>query len=107
MQARIRVLLNELLKDDVVDSQLAKIITQDGKLDAKVAAIREYNKLRGRIIDKTQQVNGLPFAETDLSEVIAALPHERQDDLYGIIHQLIEEAELQRSAGAAEGGGAR
>lgn len=101
MQDRITVLLNELLKDEVVDSQLAKLIKQDRDNTAKVAAIREYNKLRGRIIDKTQQINRLPFGESDLSAVIATLPQERQDHFYGIIRDLIEEAELLRSSSVA------
>src|SRR6185312_15040580 len=36
VQARITVLLNELLKDDVVDAELAKVIKQDGELQSKV-----------------------------------------------------------------------
>jgi hypothetical protein len=107
IQARITVLLNELLKDEVVDSQLAKLVMQNGDNTNKIAAIREFNKLRGRIIDRTQQVNRLPFGETDLSLVLATLPQERQDYFYGIIRDIIEEAELLRSAGAAEGSGTR
>jgi hypothetical protein len=107
IQARITVFLNELLKDEIVDSQLAKLITQDADNTAKIAAVREYNKLRGRIIDKTQQVSRLPFGETDLSAVIAALPQERQDYFYEIIKGLIEEAELLRSTATAQGGGTR
>ena len=107
VQARIGVLLNELLKDEIVDAELAKVIMQDGKLESKIAAIREYNKLRGRIVDKTQQINRLPFGETDLSTVIATLPQERQDHFYAVITELIAEAELQRSANAAQGSGPR
>ena len=107
VRARVTVLLNALLKDEIVDSELAKLIQQDTDFPTKVRSIAEYNKLRGRIIDKTQLVNRMPFGETDLSEVIAALPQERQDYFYGIIRTLIEEAELLRSAGTATGGGAR
>lgn len=105
IQARIRVLLNELLKDEIVDSELAKIIMRDGDMPSKIAGIREYNKLRGRIIDRTQQINRLPFGETDLSTVIATLAQERQDYFYGVITELIREAELLRSTGAAQGSG--
>lgn len=49
---RLTVLLNELLKEEVVDSELAKVIMQDGDLAPKVAAIKEFNKLKGRIIEK-------------------------------------------------------
>jgi hypothetical protein len=107
VQERCRVLLNELLKDEVVDSERAKVIMQDHDLASKLRAIISYDKLRGRIIDKTQQVNRLPFGESDLSEVIATLPQERQDYFYGIIKSLIEEAELSRSAGAPQSGGSR
>jgi len=107
IQERVRVLLNEMLKDQVIDSELAKLILQDRDNTNKIAAIREFNKLRGRIIDKTQQVNRLPFGENDLSVVIAALPQERQDYFYAVINSLIEEAELARSAATVESGGAR
>lgn len=49
IQDKVTLYLNELMKDTVVDSQLAKVIMQDRKLESKVSAIREYNKLRNRI----------------------------------------------------------
>lgn len=52
MQVRITALLNEILRDDVVDSQLAKLIMQDAEPATKIAAIREYNKVRQRIVEK-------------------------------------------------------
>jgi hypothetical protein len=58
VQARITELLNEILRDDVVDSQLAKLIMQDGEPAAKIAAIREYNKLRARITEKVDHTTG-------------------------------------------------
>lgn len=48
---KITEFLNELMKDTVVDAQLAKVIMQDYKLEAKVSAIKEYNKLKQRITD--------------------------------------------------------
>lgn len=54
IQNRITALLNEMLRDDVVDAELVKTILQDHKLDAKIAAIREYNKLKQRITDKVE-----------------------------------------------------
>lgn len=51
IQERVRKLLNELMRDDVVDSELVKIIRQNYKLEAKISAIKEYNKLRNRIRD--------------------------------------------------------
>ncbi len=41
--------LNEVMKDDRVDAELAKVIIQDIKLDAKIKAISEYNKLKARV----------------------------------------------------------
>jgi hypothetical protein len=57
IQERITALLNEMLKDDVVDSQLAKLIlSADGP--TRIAAIREYNKLRQRIVEKVDHTTG-------------------------------------------------
>lgn len=49
--------INELLQlqglnDTAVDKQLAFVIAQYGDLTNKVAAIKEYNKLKQRITDK-------------------------------------------------------
>lgn len=56
VKARVTVLLNELLKDEVVDSELAKTILQGHDLTAKMAAIKEYNKLRSRITPPPQKL---------------------------------------------------
>lgn len=53
VNARIVVLLNELLTDEVVDGQLAKVIMQDKDIGPKVQAIKAYNDIRGRVIKKT------------------------------------------------------
>jgi hypothetical protein len=103
VQERITALLNELLRDDIVDSQLAKIITQDDDLQSKVRAINEYNKVRGRIIDKTRDVTER-FAMDDIRELLAPLPQERQDELYAILTNAIAEAEALRSAAKMEKG---
>ena len=42
------------LNDAHVDKQLVKLITQDADYTNKVAAIKEYNKLKQRIVDKSQ-----------------------------------------------------
>lgn len=52
IQARIVVLMNEWMKDEIVDSELFKVIKQNYKLESKIAAIREYNKLKQRITEK-------------------------------------------------------
>jgi hypothetical protein len=58
VQLRITALLNEILKDNFVDSQLAKLIMQDAEPSAKIAAIREYNKVRQRITEKHDITSG-------------------------------------------------
>ena len=57
------------LSDAVVDRELAFVIAQNAELPSKVAAIREYNKLKGRITDKMEHLgkNGGPIAFLDMS----------------------------------------
>jgi phage terminase small subunit len=43
---------NEGLNDQFVDKQLLLVITQNADFSSKVAAIKEFNKLRSRITDK-------------------------------------------------------
>ena len=72
---RVTKLLNELMTDEYVDSQLAKVVAQDYKLDAKVAAIREYNKLKARIIEKIDHTTaGLPIG-------VVILPQKQNGDI--------------------------
>jgi hypothetical protein len=103
IQERITALLNELLRDDIVDSQLAKVITQDYDLQSKVRAINEYNKVRGRIIDKSK-VEIERFAMDDIRELLAPLPLERQDEIYAILTGAIAEAEALRGAAQVQEG---
>lgn len=51
IQSRCRDLLNEFMVENVVDARLTKIIVY-GSDDDAINAIKEFNKLRGRIIDK-------------------------------------------------------
>lgn len=44
-------LWNSLLTDEVVDSQLAKVVLDEDR-STSLAGVREYNKLKGRIINK-------------------------------------------------------
>jgi hypothetical protein len=48
------------LNDEWVDKQLSAVITQWADMPSKVAAIKEYNKMRGRIIDKSEIKHFLP-----------------------------------------------
>lgn len=57
IQERLVKLLNEYMKDEVVDAQLMKVIISGEDKD-KVAAIKEYNKLRQRIVDKFDHTSG-------------------------------------------------
>lgn len=45
------------LNDQFVDKQLEKLICQDADFKSKLGAIQEYNKMKGRIINK-QQIDG-------------------------------------------------
>ena len=49
IQKRCNELLDALIKDEIVDRELAKVIMQNSELPAKVSAIKEYNLLRNRI----------------------------------------------------------
>lgn len=48
------------LNDQFVDKQMEKLITQDADFKAKMAAIREYNKLKQRITEKKELHVKLP-----------------------------------------------
>jgi hypothetical protein len=58
IQDRLTILLNEMLKDTVVDAELAKVILQNENPAAKMTAIREYNKIRQRITEKVDLTSG-------------------------------------------------
>lgn len=103
IQARIRELLNALLKDDVVDSELSKLILQDDDKPTKRQAISEYNKLRGRIIDKTKIVSER-FSMDDIRALLAPLPQERQDHVYDTLANALAEAELLRGGTQTQSG---
>jgi hypothetical protein len=56
------------LNDQWVDKQLAFVITQYADIPSKVAAIKEYNKMRNRITDKldiTIKGNAIIFKDFD------------------------------------------
>ena len=46
---RIRELIDLYISDEVVDKELGAVIQQWGEIPSKVAAIREYNRVKGRI----------------------------------------------------------
>ncbi len=49
---RVTQLFNEMLRDDVIDAELLKIIMHAPKPSDRVAAIKEYNALKQRITKK-------------------------------------------------------
>lgn len=53
IRSRLVDLLNESLEDRKVDAELAKMVFQNKELNTKLGAIREYNKLKQRITEKT------------------------------------------------------
>lgn len=59
--------INELLgaiTNEEVDQELAYVIKQNDELSSKVAAIREWNKVKGRIVDKIDATSdGKPIAQ--------------------------------------------
>jgi hypothetical protein len=50
----INKLLDELIKDEIVDRELAKVVMQDKELGPKVQAVREYNRVKGRGLDRVE-----------------------------------------------------
>ena len=56
---RITALFNEILTDENVDGVLSEIITDRRSKNAdRVSAIREYNRVKGRIIEKKDITSG-------------------------------------------------
>lgn len=50
---RISEILKVVMNDAIVDNELGYVIAQKSDLNSKVAAIREYNKLKKRVSDVT------------------------------------------------------
>lgn len=69
---RINELLDEAgLNDNFVDKQLLFTITQHEDMGAKMAAIREYNKLKKRVTDKVDMNLSGSLSLTQILENIA------------------------------------
>jgi GTP1/Obg family GTP-binding protein len=77
---------------------------QDDDATPKVAAIKEYNKLRGRIIDQSKITHVQKLDMDDIRAVISVMPQERQDQFYATITDILAEAELRRSSAQSAGG---
>lgn len=61
---KIKAYINELLdaqfKDDAVDREAAKIVKQDKDLVSKGMMIKEYNKIKNRVIEKSEVTHKFP-----------------------------------------------
>jgi len=71
---RVTELLNEILTDEMVDAELAKVITQDEERSPKVRAMELYAKIKGRVVDQSVVKHTLAFddiSEEELDAIIA------------------------------------
>ena len=62
-------LLDNLLKNEIVDRELVKVVMQSNDLSAKVQAIREYNKLKSRVTENIN-IKQLPIINLNVYERI-------------------------------------
>ena len=53
---RIRKLLDIFTSNEVVDKEIGLLILQSGDLTNKIAAIREYNRLKGRLAPQKHEI---------------------------------------------------
>jgi hypothetical protein len=58
------------LNDTTIDKQLAFLVEQNAELGTKLGAIREYNKLKGRITDKLEAKIETEMTEEQANAVI-------------------------------------
>lgn len=65
---RVNQLMNVVFSDEMADLELAWVAKQKTDLPSKVAAIREWNKVKGRITNKLQ-VKGT-FSLTELLDAV-------------------------------------
>jgi hypothetical protein len=96
--ARIDALL-ELgpLSTQNADKTLAFWMTQRAHPETSMNAVKEFNKLRGRIVDQSKVTHVQKFDVDDVRFIISKLPPERQDHYYAFITDLLAEAELRGS----------
>lgn len=71
IQERITDILNEMMTDKQIDSEMMKVARQNRDLAAKMRAISEFNKLKKRITELTDITTGGEKISTILPEVIA------------------------------------
>ncbi len=61
------------LNDTFVDKQLEIVITQNAEFPAKIAGIREYNKLKKRTVEQIELTNKRPFEDLTDEELAEAI----------------------------------
>jgi hypothetical protein len=83
------------LSTQKADKTLAFWMTQRAHPDTSMNAVKEFNKLRGRIIDHSKITHVQKFDIDDIRAIIERFPPERQEYYYGILTELIAEAELR------------
>ena len=88
--ARINELMDLFLNDQVVDKELSFVVMQKGDLSAKVAAIREYNKLKQRIVDKIEHSGSIDTTKNLTDEELDAKIREISGKLEGTTRKTAE-----------------
>jgi len=56
----------EGLNDQYVDKQLLFLITQSAEFNSKLGAIKEYNKMKQRVVDKVEHTIAAPITRIEL-----------------------------------------
>lgn len=69
IQKRCNELLDDLIKDEIVDRELAKVIMQNDELSAKVSAIKEYNQLKNRLKPETPNTVINIFSDEQIKKI--------------------------------------
>jgi phage terminase small subunit len=67
---RIDELLEIYINDQVVDKELGFVVLQKADLSAKVAAIREYNKLKKRVDSNSIEIENLTITNNQYNAII-------------------------------------
>ena len=78
---RVTVLLNETLTNEEVDAELAKVIKNRWSKDSdRINAIKEYNKLRQRIVDRNDHTSGGKPISISFDPIFNAVTRETTTD---------------------------
>lgn len=69
LNKRINELLDEWFTDTTVDKELSFVIKQNKELSAKVSAIKEYNRLKERVIEKAPVTMTIDVTNMSIKEI--------------------------------------